>query len=1322
MKKRILSALLALILVLAGLPATAFADSYTAYTVTLYPGDGTGEPITYSCPFDVYDSLPTAEEAGHLEFYKIKDYVVGFKLNADYCPDSFTPPEKYCFDCWEGLSGVILLARGNPNQTFTAKWKVDQLKTYGPINDIPKADGGNLWLGGVKWSVIGQSNSEWLLFSTELLGGEIYWNDAMAYGDTLYNSFTALEKATVLSTSKTDGDYTSRSTDNYGNPFRYLAADLNDAKLFLPSAAEMDFYFDNDEDMLPGWSWLRSPSADGENNMGVISGGGGLFGGDINYPMNGARPMFRFDPSTVLFESAATDGKPSGSTFKSYTVPTTATDRKLTLLDSSRTGFTVSAPHDVCRGSRLDLHYSGAQTGENEYVTAMICDKLTGEPLYCASIPSEGDGDLVLYLPSDIDFGDPSPYKYYTLKVFNEQRNGDNKTDYAGAPVSQDLRVTGHWVVWFKNYDGTVLQTLHCSYGVTPIYEGKTPQKPSDDPRIDFIFDGWDPEVGPLTGDTTYTAQFREEYKYFVTFDANGGTGTMGYGTFYASEGIYTLPPCGFTAPDGQAFKRWVIETDNGDGTSTVAYHMPGARLTGLTGDFLVKAEWQPLTVRVSPANAGTAVYENGMFTATANEGYTFKEWDYYPDDSGTSPIGYEPLLSTDNPYTPESVQEGVYYAIFTANEYNLTVQANNAEWGTVTYKGTPKTNNTITLTATPNDGYLFKEWQTKPEGIAIDANNKFKMPASDVTVTAVFISEWGDVIISDEIEHGTVTADADRAKKGDTVTLTVTPDQGAVLTSLSYVDENNNETPITGNTFEMPEGSVTITATFGPLYTVTLDPGEAGGDSVLITSVDTGVWATDWISASNGQFYFDSITNGDGFRYPDNPFAWSNHSFAGWLRDGNNETDNPGLYYEAGNYTLTAQWTRNPIADGYYLIGPDWTIDAIGGAFEVNPGNENEYMLKATLTQGAEIKVVRITNDAIVAWYPDGLDNQYHVDAAHAGNVTIYFQTTYNNAWSEFGGYFYIEKAAEPSFASHSLVLSGEIGVNFFMDLSGLSDAEKEASYMTLAISGKGTVPSGNVPYNAEFMSKTGGYYGFSCYVNSIQMADTITATFHYGDHQTVSETYSVKQYIESFDAAMKAARDKGETPPYDETTENLVHALADYGHYVQPFLSAARSWMIGDGDDQYAEMDTVYAKSYDVDAIKTAVAEYAIKRDYSADIEKVTYSLLMDSDTAIYLYFKPVADYDGSFTVEGYTATKQSDGRYLVIIPNIGAHKLGDAYTVVATTTNGNTIVTVSALSYVNGILNADAYADNQTAQYAVAAIYAYYDAAIEYKRAHP
>lgn len=50
-----------------------------------------------------------------------------------------------------------------------------------------------------------------------------------------------------------------------------------------------------------------------------------------------------------------------------------------------------------------------------------------------------------------------------------------------------------------------------------------------------------------------------------------------------------------------------------------------------------------------------------------------------------------------------------------------------------------------------------------------------------------------------------------------------------------------------------------------------------------------------------------------------------------------------------------------------------------------------------------------------ITAWYPDGLNNEYTVDAAHAGDRTIYFRTSYNGDWSGFGGYIYIGDAVAP-------------------------------------------------------------------------------------------------------------------------------------------------------------------------------------------------------------------------------------------------------------------------------------------------------------------
>lgn len=99
------------------------------------------------------------------------------------------------------------------------------------------------------------------------------------------------------------------------------------------------------------------------------------------------------------------------------------------------------------------------------------------------------------------------------------------------------------------------------------------------------------------------------------------------------------------------------------------------------------------------------------------------------------------------------------------------------------------------------------------------------------------------------------------------------------------------------------------------------------------------------------------------------------------------------------------------PHADGFYLIGPNWTIGAIDAAqqFRENPDIEEEYMLTTTLAAGDRIKVVKIVKDAIAEWYPDGSGNEYTVDEAHAGDVTVYFRETCNSEWSEFGGHISI-------------------------------------------------------------------------------------------------------------------------------------------------------------------------------------------------------------------------------------------------------------------------------------------------------------------------
>ena len=75
---------------------------------------------------------------------------------------------------------------------------------------------------------------------------------------------------------------------------------------------------------------------------------------------------------------------------------------------------------------------------------------------------------------------------------------------------------------------------------------------------------------------------------------------------------------------------------------------------------------------------------------------------------------------------------------------------------------------------------------------------------------------------VGKDIRNGTVTANRRYAERGDTVTITVKPDDGFKLDDLTVTDKNSNELKLTdkGNgkyTFKMPAGKVTVSATFAP-------------------------------------------------------------------------------------------------------------------------------------------------------------------------------------------------------------------------------------------------------------------------------------------------------------------------------------------------------------------------------------------------------------------------------------------------------------------------------------------------------------------------
>ena len=74
------------------------------------------------------------------------------------------------------------------------------------------------------------------------------------------------------------------------------------------------------------------------------------------------------------------------------------------------------------------------------------------------------------------------------------------------------------------------------------------------------------------------------------------------------------------------------------------------------------------------------------------------------------------------------------------ASTFTVTVNVDPSEGGTASADPSAAVEgDEIELTASPNEGYHFKEWQVTPNTVSIGDDNKFTMPAEDVTVKAAF-------------------------------------------------------------------------------------------------------------------------------------------------------------------------------------------------------------------------------------------------------------------------------------------------------------------------------------------------------------------------------------------------------------------------------------------------------------------------------------------------------------------------------------------------------------------------------------------------------
>ncbi|RGO17857.1 InlB B-repeat-containing protein, partial [Coprobacillus cateniformis] len=503
---------------------------------------------------------------------------------------------------------------------------------------------------------------------------------AATYNDVKVNGVSLGDGKYLASNSATDSNYSNTEPSSYVAWYKDGTLTLNGYKgtgIVLQGAPAADLIIkligDNTITTTTNEVGIQGNSAAGSITITADSGSNGNLTIDMTHS---TRPVFGIN-------GYANSVTITGSADVKITAVATATDQEsfgiksskaVSILDSASVGITCKTPNSTSRSDTCNGIYSDTGVTINTDGTIQIDVHEAGDEAYSYGINSMG-----------------------TLTL---------------------TKVGGMTVKWKKaGVQGSPLLPSSASFDPTA-YDTHKDTTDTTNCVATYMPKGTTP--------TTYT----------VSFDANGGTGTMADVTDISGE--YTLPANGFTAPVGKQFKAWSV-----GGVEKAA----GDKIT-VTANTTVTAVWEPipvttydLTTSVNGGHGTISASKTGL-TAGSTETITFNPEVGYEIDTVT--VNGTATSVSGNTLNVTMNENKTVVVTYKAIEYNITVTDGKATIGAGSEisKAAEGTAVTLTANAAPSDK-VFDKWEVISGSITLaDANSAtttFTMPASAVSVKATY-------------------------------------------------------------------------------------------------------------------------------------------------------------------------------------------------------------------------------------------------------------------------------------------------------------------------------------------------------------------------------------------------------------------------------------------------------------------------------------------------------------------------------------------------------------------------------------------------------
>ncbi len=957
-------------------------------------------------------------------------------------------------------------------------------------------------------------------------------------------------------------------------------------------------------------------------------------------------------------------------------------------------------------------------------------------------------GIAVVYQPTAEPSAPPSPSPEPTTRTLYFKPNSGWKMD--GARFAMYSWGSGqHWTSMTR-VDGET----------EDIYEAELP---SGDTTVIFV------RMNPATTDNNWDNMWNQTGDLVVPSDKN---------LFTLAEDVW----------DG-ATTTWSAYGDVGGGDPTPVTEDEGYYLVGTMTGWSISPEF-----KMTRTDASTEEYTIDVPLMRTSKPYNSKFKVVYSPDGITKDGWFPAGENNDYGYNESEIpQSGVYTVYFRPNydggsdwhdgciyaertKFFVTVNDTDKN-GTVTVdKDVAAAGETVTVTVTPNEGYALDTlvymcetgFNTGEFDITEIEGTTFEMPAENAAVKATFVTQWTWLQQQLEEDGADITLDRDIVCIDQDEGPLVVPEDTYVTLDLNghTVDRNLTEPTENGNVITVMGWLTLLDSSAGQTGVITGGNNLKDGGGVLVQAeqfseddngsfimyggtitgnaardgggVSVGYWDLDNMEFFEGYFeMYGGVITGNLAATEEQYYGYGGGVYVSegqFCLFGGEISENHSDLYGGGVYTVFGMSSAPFVVSGAPVVRDNTWGDV--------PETDN-----VAIEHWADSSVIYVEDDGLAPEASIGVnvytianyDTMEKIPCLEPFTSGLTNGGDASNFVSDFAGYTVIlnedgeamlaeATTTAPSFAKQSLTLDGKIGVNFYMNLDGLTDEEKAASYMAFEISGKGTVPSDPVTFDADNTNSDGTLYGFSCYVNAIQMADTITATFHYGNGQTIEKQYSIMQYYEAF---------KEHAGEFDEETRDLVRALVCYGYCTQQFLMEAKNLPLGYDEASYApiilpgELAEMVASS-DYAAIADMIEEdsllFQIKSTGDENIKGISFMLALDSETKLKVTFKPDPSYTGIATCwidnANEAEMQKVRGRFVAEVPNIPAHKLGEmhliyvytgdnCYSQVAST---YTVIEASPMSYVYLMLTRTGATEHE--KNCGAAIYTYWQAAQAYK----